>query len=121
MRRRVPMRTSLAGPHHPRQLRRGGQPGRRDVIPTEAEILRRYQEGAVEAMVLLRFNLWETLDFDDLTPSVRATVERIELAISESRAALLSAVSHDPGITEREVARITHDVIIPHQTGRLKR
>jgi len=58
------------------------------------------------------------LDFGNAAawPDVHLACRTASFA-SFASAALLSAVSNDPGITEREVARITHDVLIPHQTG----
>jgi len=85
------------------------------------EIIEQYQIGAVEALVLLRVNLWKDLAFEDLTPNVRAMIAFVEDRIQRSRKALIHATAFDPDVTEAKVAKITSEVVIPHETGRLKR
>lgn len=87
----------------------------------EKKIVETYQEGAVEAIVLLRFNLWEELTFEDLTPTVRATISKVEDRINRSREALIRACAFDPYMGDTTVTRITSERIIPHETGRLPR
>jgi hypothetical protein len=86
---------------------------------TPGEVVQFYQEGAVEALVILRFNLWENLAFDDLTPTVRAMVADVEKRIDRARKALLRSTALDPAMDDALVQKITHERIIPHETGRL--
>jgi len=91
------------------------------MTPTDHNIIERYQTGAVEALVLLRINLWKDLDFEDLTPNVRALIAFVEDRIKRSRKALLDPTAFDPGITKERVASITSTVEIPDETGKLNR
>jgi len=89
--------------------------------PTDCNIIEQYQIGAVEALVLLRVNLWKDLAFEDLTPNVRSMIADLEDRIQRSRKALIHATAFDPGVTKAKVAKITSEVVIPHETGKLKR
>ena len=77
-----------------------------------------YQEGAVEAAVLLKMNVWEGLNFSDMSESVVANMQKIELDIAHARLALIKALSSDPSMNDRRVAQITREVIIPHEIKR---
>jgi len=50
--------------------------------PTDCNIIEQYQIGAVEALVLLRVNLWKDLAFEDLTPNVRSMIADSRIASS---------------------------------------
>jgi hypothetical protein len=89
--------------------------------PTDRNIIEQYQTGAVEALVLLRVKLWKDLAFEDLTPNVLSMIADLEDRIQRSRKALIHATAFDPGVTEAKVAKIRSEVVIPHETGRLKR
>lgn len=83
--------------------------------------MRVYREAALTAAIVTRINPYEHLEFEDLTDSVRATLKRIEEAITEGRGALISALAGDPDVHKETVEAVARDILIPKLTGRLVR
>lgn len=78
-------------------------------------LLQQYREAAITAAVVLRINAYELVSFEDLTDSVRATINRAEGAIGEARAALIEVLSHDDTISPELVSDIARKRLSPDE------
>jgi hypothetical protein len=90
----------------------------RSVHEIQPSLLERYRKACIEAGIIMRFNVWEDLEFDDLTASVRATINKIEDRIQASRGAIISVLASDPSVTEKMVNDVARDDLMPKLRGK---
>lgn len=78
-----------------------------------AELVALYRTAAIEAAIYTRINVWENLLFEDLTPTVRATIAKIEWAIQTARGSIITVLSKDENVNQEEISRIAREKIVP--------
>jgi len=83
-------------------------------------LLDRYRKAAIQASIIMRVNLWEDLLFDDMTPSVMATMKKASERIMGARSAFIEVLASDSEVTQAMVEAQTKasEAIIDNLYGR---